>query len=195
MVTRIYIILVCSVDGNTDVWKTLAWRHHFRGEVLPNKTSLIAPRFIEVSVPGKDSQRPCMCVLGVSILPLSTIVYYVLDMIPPCGIFLHNFWTVLTVWYFSTWLRNCSESVVFFDIISELFWKCGIFLHDFGTVLTVWYFPIWFLNCSDSVVFSSWFRNCSDSVVFFYLISEHFWQFGIFLHNFWTVLTVWYFST
>jgi hypothetical protein len=49
-----------------------------------------------------------------------------------CDILRHNFWTVLTVWYFSTWLRNCSESVVFFDMISELFWQCGIFRHDFG---------------------------------------------------------------
>jgi hypothetical protein len=112
-----------------------------------------------------------------------------------CGIFRHNFETVLTVWYISAWFRHCSESVVFSDMISELFWQCGIFLHDFGTVLTVWYFPIWFLNCSDSVVFSTWFRNCSDSVVFFYIISEHFWQFGIFLHNFGTALTLWYFST
>jgi hypothetical protein len=55
-------------------------------------------------------------------------------------IFLHDFGTVLTVWYFSTWFRNCSDSVVFFYIISELFWQCGIFLHNFWTVLTVWYF-------------------------------------------------------
>jgi hypothetical protein len=50
---------------------------------------------------------------------------------------------------------------------------------------------------------SAWFRNCSDSVVFFYMffymISELFWQWGIFLHvflhDFGTVLTVWYCST
>ena len=153
-----------------------------------------------------------------------------------CGsIFLHDFWTVLTVWYFSTWFL-------------ELFWQCGMFrhdfwtlLHDFGTVLTVWYFSTWFgncsdsvfflhvsftrkvncyvcfgsillwqcifpswflncsdsvftwfLNCSDSVVFPTWFLNCShsvvfptsfrsysDSVVFFYMISELFWQCSI----------------
>jgi hypothetical protein len=53
--------------------------------------------------------------------------------------FLHDFGTVLTMWYFSTWFRNCSDSVVF---------------------------PTWFLNCSDSVVFPTWILNCSDSVVF-----------------------------
>jgi hypothetical protein len=37
-----------------------------------------------------------------------------------CNILRHDFGTVLTVWYFSTWLRYCSESVVFFDMISEL---------------------------------------------------------------------------
>jgi hypothetical protein len=45
---------------------------------------------------------------------------------------------------FSTWFRNCSDSVIFFYIISELLWHCGIFLHvflhDFGTALTVLYF-------------------------------------------------------
>jgi hypothetical protein len=119
------------------------------------------------------------------------------------SILLHDFGIVLTVWYFSTWFRNSSDSVVFFDMISELFWRCGIFLHDFWTVLTVWYFsiwfrnysdsvvfPAWFLNCSDSVVFVTWFLNYSDSVVFFFMISELFWQCGIFLHDFWTVLTV-----
>ena len=135
------------------------------------------------------------------------------------------------MWYFSTWFRNCCDSVVLFDIISEPFWQCGVFRHDFGIVPTVWYFSTWFRNCFDSVVFPTWFPNycysvvfptwflnCSDSVVFptlflnysgsvvfFYMISElymfvymiweMFWQFDIFLHDFRTVLTVWYFST
>jgi hypothetical protein len=134
-----------------------------------------------------------------------------------CGIFLHDYGTVLKVWYFSTWFRNCSDSVVFFDnttlseqfrnhvrnttlseqfrnhvgntTLSELFgnhvgnttlskqfrnhaekYHFDIFLHDFRTVLTVWYF-------------STGFRNCADSVVFFDMISELFWQCGIFLHD------------
>jgi hypothetical protein len=41
------------------------------------------------------------------------------------------------VWYFSTWFLNCSESVVFFNMISELFWQCDILQHDFWTVLRV----------------------------------------------------------
>jgi hypothetical protein len=51
------------------------------------------------------------------------------------------------------------SSVIFFDMISELFRECGIVLHDFGTVLTVWYFSTWFRNCFDSVVFPTWFPN------------------------------------
>ena len=90
----------------------------------------------------------------VSILPLSTI-------------FLLDFRTVLTVWYFSIRFHNCSDGVVFFYWISELFRQCGIFLLDFITVPTVWYFSIRF-------------HNCSDSVVFFYWISELFRQCGIF---------------
>jgi hypothetical protein len=111
------------------------------------------------------------------------------------SILLHDFGIVLTVWYFSTWFRNSSDSVVFFDMISELFWRCGIF-------------PTWFLNCSDSLVFfdmiSELFWQCSISCMISELfwqcgicdmISELFWQCGIFFHDFWTILTVWYFST
>ena len=106
-------------------------------------------------------------------------------------------------------------------MISELFWQCGIFRYDFWTVLTVWYFPIWFRNCSDSVVFfykisellwqyfSTWSVQGQESELscicvlgvsvfasvlgFYRMISELFWQCDIFLHDFGTVLTVWYF--
>jgi hypothetical protein len=44
------------------------------------------PLFIEVPVPWQESEQSCICVLGVSILPLSTM--FLLD----CG-------TVLTMWY------------------------------------------------------------------------------------------------
>ena len=131
----------------------------------------------------------CLCVRSIGICLSSRIL-------------LHDFGTVLTVWYFSTWFRNCSDNVVFFYMISELLWQrciflnvfstwfrncwqCGTLLDDFRTALTVLYL----CTCC-----STWFRNCSDSVVFFYVISELFWQCGIFLHDFWTVLTLWYFS-
>jgi hypothetical protein len=65
--------------------------------------------------------------------------YYILELFRQCGIFVLDFGTVPTVWYF---------------------------LLDFGTVLTVWYLRIRFWNCSDSVVFSVRFWNYSDSVVF-----------------------------
>jgi hypothetical protein len=144
-----------------------------------------------------------------------SISYMISELFWECCIFLHDFGAALTVLYFSTWFRNCSDSVVFptwflscsnsvvcFYNISKLLWQCGIFLYvflnDFWTVLTVGYFCTWFRNCSDIVVFSvcffTWFRNCSDSVVFFYIISELLWQCGIFLHvflhDFGTVLTV-----
>jgi hypothetical protein len=53
-------------------------------------------------------------------------VWYSVRTFWQCGIFRHDIGTVLTVWYFSTWFRNCSDSVVFFDMISELCWQCGI---------------------------------------------------------------------
>ena len=123
-----------------------------------------------------------------------------------CGIFRNDFWTVLTVWYFATWFLNCSDSVLFFNMISELFWQC-IFPTWFLNCSHRVVFPTWFLNCSDSVVFPTSLRSYSDSVVFFYMISELvwqcsisyivselFWQCCVFLHDFVTALTMLYFS-
>jgi hypothetical protein len=56
-------------------------------EVWAHKISLTLSFFIEVSLPSHDSQQSCICVLGVSILPVSTI--FPLDFI-----------NVPTVWYF-----------------------------------------------------------------------------------------------
>ena len=66
-------------------------------------------------------------------------------------IFLLDFGAVPTVLYFTIGFWNCSNSVVFFYWILELFQQCGIFLLDFGTVPTVLYFSIGFWNCSNIV--------------------------------------------
>ena len=83
---------------------------------------------------------------------------------PLSMIFLLDFGTVPTEWYFSIGLWNCSDRVVFFYWTLELFRQCGIFLLDIGTVPTVWDFSIGLWNCSDSVVFFYWtlelFRQC-----------------------------------
>jgi len=50
-------------------------------ELWAHKTSLTPPLFTEVTVPNQESELSCICELGVSILPLSTI-------------FLLDFWTV-----------------------------------------------------------------------------------------------------
>jgi hypothetical protein len=49
-----------------------------KSKVLAHTTSLKPPPFIEVPVPSHDSKRPCNFVLGISILPVSTIfpLYY-----------------------------------------------------------------------------------------------------------------------
>jgi hypothetical protein len=45
-------------------------------EVWVHKTSLTLPLFMEVPVPIQEHERSCICVLGVSILPLSTILIF-----------------------------------------------------------------------------------------------------------------------
>jgi hypothetical protein len=59
---------------------TYFWHKHLhesiislRGEVWGHKTSLNPAHNIEVPVPSQESERSCICVSGVSILPLSTI--------------------------------------------------------------------------------------------------------------------------
>jgi len=45
-----------------------------RGKVWAHKTSLIQPLFIIVPVPRQEREQSCICVLGVPILPTSTIL-------------------------------------------------------------------------------------------------------------------------
>lgn len=70
----------------TYMWNILAWQDHFlqRDRFWHIKSP---PIFIELSVSSHESQRSCICVLVVSILPLSAI-------------FRLDFDTVPTVWYF-----------------------------------------------------------------------------------------------
>ena len=47
-----------------------------RGDVWDHKISLTPPLFIEVPVPIQEHERSCICVLGVSIFPLSMILIF-----------------------------------------------------------------------------------------------------------------------
>jgi hypothetical protein len=57
-----------------------------RRDAWARKASLSPPLFIEVSVPSQESERSCICVLHVSILPLSTIFILDLEMFQQCNI-------------------------------------------------------------------------------------------------------------
>ena len=70
----------------THMWKAFAWPHHFtkRGDFV-HKTNLTLPLFIAVPVQSQS----CVCVLGVLILFLSTIVLcLILKLVRQCGTFL-----------------------------------------------------------------------------------------------------------
>ena len=67
-----------------------------RGEVWAHKTSLTSPFFvIEVSVPGQESGRWCLCVWGIDFC--------------------------LCVFDYSIWFWNCSDGVVFVSLFFILF--------------------------------------------------------------------------
>ena len=140
-----------------------------RGEIWVHNTSLTLPLFFKVPVPRKKIEWSCSCVLGVSILPLSTI-------------FLWDFGNVPTVWYFLFFyqiLEMFRQYGIF--CFSIRFWKCSdsmvffVFLLDFRNVPTVWYF-LFFYQILDMLrqygifCFSIRFWTCSDSMVGFFFI-------------------------
>jgi hypothetical protein len=65
-----------------------------KGVVWTNKTSLALPLFIEVPVLSQESERSCVSVLGVSILPLSTIFLLDFRTVPQSDLFVLNLITV-----------------------------------------------------------------------------------------------------
>ena len=74
-----------------------------RGEVWVYITWLTLPLVIEVSVPSHESEQSCICVLGVLMLFLSTILIF-------------DFGIAQTVWYcILVLLRQCGI----------LFWYCS----------------------------------------------------------------------
>ena len=141
----------------TYMWESIAWPHHFIVmEVWVHKTSLTMPPFIEVPVPSHEREWLC-----ISAKVIEFVSFY----------------------HFSIGCWKCSDSVVFFYWLMEMFRQCGIFLLVVGNVPTVWYFSIGCWKCSDRVVFFYWLLEMFDSVVFFYWLLEMFWQCGIFVFN------------
>jgi hypothetical protein len=102
----------------TSIFKACIYQYFTKREGC-HKTILTPPHFIEVPVQSQESERSCICMLGVSNLLLSTtlIVDY-FGLFRQCGTFCFSrFWIVPTVWYFG------------------LFRQCGIFVYH--------YFRIW----------------------------------------------------
>ena len=76
---------------------------NIRVDVCSHKTSLTPPLFIEVSVQTQESERPCLCVLWVSILPLF-------------------------LWFLSIRLWTCSDSVVCFGFHFDTWVETNAFI-------------------------------------------------------------------
>jgi len=79
---------ICEGWHFPQMWKTLAWPYHFtkRG-IFGHKASLAAPVSIAVPVLNHESDRSCICVLVVSIRPLSTIFIYDFGIVWYCFVF------------------------------------------------------------------------------------------------------------
>lgn len=60
----LFVVLLTSGKHFNDLIISL------RGEVCNLKTSIIPPLFIKVNMPSQKSEQSCICLLGVSILPL-----------------------------------------------------------------------------------------------------------------------------
>jgi hypothetical protein len=80
--------------------KLLFYSSSPRGKVWAHKASLTPLLFIEVSVPSQISQRSCICVLEVSILPLSTILIFDFGIVPTVWYLLVSFYHIgVFGWY------------------------------------------------------------------------------------------------
>ena len=84
-----YIVTICFI-----VFCQRLWFYSRLGE-----TSITPPLFIEVPVPSKESERPYICVLGVSILPISTILIFDFGNVPTDNVVIFFFILILDlVW-------------------------------------------------------------------------------------------------
>jgi hypothetical protein len=75
---NILIWMTLSVFNRPEyIWNTarctLSNNISSKREIWAHKTSLTPPLITEVTVPNQESERSCICELGVSILPLSAI--------------------------------------------------------------------------------------------------------------------------
>ena len=91
------LFYICEGRNFTHMKKTVAWPHHFTKWVWARKTTLIPPLFIEVPVPIQEGELSCICVSGISILPLSKILIF-------------DPWIVPTVCYFFVFIWLAKES-------------------------------------------------------------------------------------
>jgi len=85
-------------------------------------------------VPSQESERSCIRVLGVSILPLSTTLIFDIFIVPTVW----YFFIVPTVWYFfivlTVWYFFIVPTVWYFFIVPTVWY--------FFIVPTVWYFLV-----------------------------------------------------
>ena len=98
------LVLSCFPRSDWQFWRDVAILVFLKTMASYNPTSLTPSLFTEVPVLSQESERSCICVLGISNLPISTI-------------FLLNFW-------------NFSDSVIFFFpfyyvVKKELWWCTG----------------------------------------------------------------------
>jgi hypothetical protein len=80
-----------------------------RGGVWAHKASLATPPFIEAPVPSQDSGRSCILMLGVLILPLSTILIFDFGIVPIVRYFLF--------FYFISTLHFKAVEYIFEDLL------------------------------------------------------------------------------
>ena len=92
--------------------------------------------------PSSDRNKEQISFQSLNNYNLKTHIYYrVCISIDSVSVTVNSFLILsLSMISFSITFWRCSDSVVFFYYILEMFRQCGIFLLYFGDVPTVWYF-------------------------------------------------------
>ena len=153
-----FFTAVLDLKQSENQLNTMYWREGTEQKMSkpPLKTSFqkpVDPRhffFIEVPVSSQEeSERSYICVLEVSILPLSTILIFDFRTVQT----MWYFRTVQTMWYFRTVLTMC----YFRTVQTMWYFRTVLTMWYFRTVQTMWYFrtvqTMWYFRTVPTLVF------------------------------------------
>ena len=119
-----FVIFIRWFNWSAHVWKALAWHiTSLRVEVWEHKSSLTPSLSIEVPVPSTESERSCICVLGVSISTMLVLDFGPVSTVWYLSVFHFIMWYNLLKFKIKFYHSIFSIQILYFNtLIAYLFW-------------------------------------------------------------------------